>query len=108
MSVSALEGAAADRGIGPGVAQAEAQSRWADWFPWRKKVPDEAKGPPEATEGVIGRMQAFFRDGVEHVARLAAMFVVQTVVLPLLFFWLVVAGLRSLLPPRGSLAASGR
>ena len=35
-------------------------------------------------------------DATEHLLKLAAVFLLQTVVLPLLFLWLLLAGVRNL------------
>jgi hypothetical protein len=48
----------------------------------------------------IDALKARFDAAIEHLVRLTAVFVVQTIVLPLLFLWLIVRLYRTLLPPR--------
>lgn len=70
------------------------KSSWRDWLPSFKKAPPEEKEPADKVDGVVGRMQAFLNDGVKHVVTLAALFVMQTLVLPLVFLWSLLAALR--------------
>lgn len=71
-----------------------AKTSWKDWLPSFKKAPAEERESADKVEGVVGRMQAFLKDGVEHVVTLAALFLVQTLVLPLVFLWSLLAALR--------------
>jgi len=52
----------------------------------------------EVAEKIEG-LKARFDAAIEHLVRLTAVFVVQTIVLPLLFFWLMVRLYRTLVPP---------
>jgi hypothetical protein len=70
------------------------RSSWEDWLPSFKKAPAEEKQAADSVDGVVARMQAFLKDGVKHVVTLAALFVVQTVVLPFLFLWSLLTALR--------------
>lgn len=47
----------------------------------------------------IEALRARFDAAIEHLVRLTAVFVVQTIVLPLLFLWLIVRLYRTLIPP---------
>lgn len=47
----------------------------------------------------IDALKARFDAAIEHLVRLTAVFVVQTIVLPLLFLWLIVRLYRTLIPP---------
>ena len=47
----------------------------------------------------IEALKTRFDAAIEHLVRLTAVFVVQTIVLPLLFFWLIVRLYRTLIPP---------
>lgn len=47
----------------------------------------------------IEALRARFDAAIEHLVRLTAVFVVQTIVLPLLFLWLIVRLYRVLIPP---------
>ena len=83
------------------------RSSWQDWVPSFKNAPVAEKEPADKVDGVVGRMQAFVKVGVEHVVTLAALFVVQTLVLPLLFLWVLLTALRQIgLRPLGRLASS--
>jgi hypothetical protein len=70
------------------------RNSWQDWLPSFKKAPAEEKQAADSVDGVVARMQAFLKDGVKHVVTLAALFVVQTVVLPFLFLWSLLTALR--------------
>ena len=72
----------------------EPKNSWTDWLPSFKKAPADEQQAAGSIDGVVSRMQAFLKDGVERVVRLAALFVVQTLVMPLLFVWAVLAVLR--------------
>jgi hypothetical protein len=83
------------------------RSSWQDWVPSFKNAPVAEKEPADKVDGVVGRMQAFVKVGVEHVVTLAALFVVQTLVLPLVFLWVLLTALRQIgLRPLGRLASS--
>ena len=83
------------------------RSSWQDWVPSFKNAPVAEKEPADKVDGVVGRMQAFVKVGVEHVVTLAALFVVQTLVLPLVFLSVLLTALRQIgLRPLGRLASS--
>jgi hypothetical protein len=91
----------------PSVNHPASRSSWKDWVPSFKNAPAEEKEPADKVDGVVGRMQAFVKVGVEHVVTLAALFVVQTLVLPLVFLGVLLTALRQVgLRPLGRLASS--
>lgn len=99
-SAPSSDGLAARTGS-PSQDNREPKNSWTDWLPSFKKAPADEKQAAGSVDGVVSRMQAFLKDGVERVVRLAALFVVQTLVMPLLFIWAVLAALRyaGLRPP---------
>ena len=92
-SAPSSDGLAARTGS-PSHDNREPRNSWTDWLPSFKKAPTDEKQAADSVGGVVSRMQAFLRDGVERVVRLAALFVVQTLDLPLLFVWALLAVLR--------------
>jgi len=87
-------GESTSRAATPSSGSPGARSSWRDWLPSVTKAPPESAEPADKVDGVVGRMQAFLKDGVEHVVTLAALFVVQTLVLPLVFLWSLLTALR--------------
>jgi hypothetical protein len=66
-------------------------------WPW----PDDWKLPPwpkiPNAKEIVSRMQLAVEDSVHHVINLIVVFLLQTIVLPLAFLWLIVAGGRTAL-----------
>lgn len=64
-----------------------------------KRWVDQGKVTLEQARGSIDRMQALATQAIDHLLRLLAVFVLQTLVLPLLFLWGLWRAFRAVLGP---------
>ena len=76
--------------------KATESSRWS-WPRWDdvKKVPDDLKDAGSDLTAIVADMKRNAQKLAEHMVRIAVVFLLQTLVLPLLFLWLLIAVARS-------------
>ena len=73
------------------TAKVPESSGWT-WPKW-----DDVKNAKEQFTAIVADMKRHAEATAEHMVRIAVVFLLQTLVLPLLFLWLVIAGARGLI-----------
>lgn len=75
------------------VTDKATESSWWSWPRWDevKKVPDDLKDAASDLTAIVADMKRNAQKFAEHMVKVTVVFLLQTLILPLLFLWLLIA-----------------
>jgi len=71
--------------------------RWTEWI--EKKLEDTVatiKSPLDIIQAKVDTYKKIAEDSVKHIVRLIALFILETVIFPILFSWILILGIRNI------------